>query len=498
MAAASDAIVLVDAEARIVLFNRAAEALFGWEASAIRGQSLERLIPERFRPRHRAEMREVGRSEQPSRPNPERLLVQGLRLDGSSFEAELSVGRIPTEQGDFKMAIVRRVEGPERRRLVQAQKLEAVGRLAAGVAHDFNNLLSTMQCSVYLARLAGDDAKARETELDEIHAAVQRGAALTRQLLGFAKRRAGLVRPLDLTEVLSSMRGLIARIVGEDLILTSSLSVGAGTIRADPSRLEQLVMNLVANARDAMPRGGDLRIETERVRVETPRPSIGATLEPGEYARLRITDTGEGMSPEVMARAFEPFFTTKDVGLGTGLGLSTVRDVVHEQGAHLLVESELGVGTRFEVYFPSVDDSPSEPEMSPGTPMPTPGPGRILLVEDDEALRRATARILERAGYEVVQARSGPDALERPELASGSIHLLLTDVILPAMSGGDLAKRLAIQEPGLPILLMSGYGEAELLERGVDRAAHPFLTKPYTIRELLTAVRAAIDGEEEE
>lgn len=480
-----DAIVTVDREGTILLFNHAAETLFACTAEDALGKLIDIFLPSESRSEHRGS--------DPQELRPARRQVVGKRLSGEHFPAEVATSRMTIDRASFVTTIVRDISNRHvlEAQLMQAQKLEAVGRLAAGVAHDFNNLLSTMQCSIYLAKLSKGISDSLATELQEIDSAAQRGAALTRQLLGFAGRKAGLVQPIDLTVAVSQMRGLIERLIGEHLVFETAFEVGAGVILADPSRIEQATMNLVVNARDAMPRGGTLRIETLQTTTTAPLATVTGTMPPGRYTRLRVVDTGQGMSTEVMQHIFEPFFTTKAIGRGTGLGLSTVVDVVREHGAFLMVESHLGEGTCFDLYFPTIEEDATDDDSSP---VETPSLRAaneaiaVLLVEDDEPLRRATARILRQRGYRVEEAPSGADGLEIASRLGAGLSLLLTDVVLPSISGRDLATRIRTDCPNAQVLFMSGYGRAELEEHGIDPSAHPFLTKPYTIVGLLNAI----------
>ncbi len=374
--------------------------------------------------------------------------------------------------------------------LAESQKLESIGRLAGGIAHDFNNLLTVI---LSCAHTLGEDlreGKPRPEDVDEIRAAGERARDLTAQLLAFARKQVITPEPLDLNEVLRGMERLLRRVLDEDVRLETSLPEGLWPVRADRGQLGQVVLNLAVNARDAMPSGGRLAIETANVSLGA--DARGMELAPGPYVRLTLRDTGHGMSPEVRAHLFEPFFTTKPKGRGTGLGLPTVYGIVKQSGGHVQVESREGAGTAVHVYLPRCDE-PATPAR-PAAEVPRRGGSEtVLVVEDDRHVREVTVRTLREAGYRVMVAQGAAAALEASAQEPGPIDLLVTDVIMPGLDGRALAGKLSGHRPSLRILYVSGYAERVVAEHGVLAPGLEFLSKPFTPAALLDRVRAVLD-----
>jgi signal transduction histidine kinase/ActR/RegA family two-component response regulator len=376
------------------------------------------------------------------------------------------------------------------RSLSQAQRLEAVGSLAGGVAHDFNNLLTVISGSAGFA-LSGlpPDSPVRD-DVEEISRSSARAAALTRQLLAFSRRQ--ILQPvvLDVNEVVREMGTMLRRLISAEIELQLALGPDPATVKADPGQLEQVIVNLVVNARDAMPKGGKLLLETAIVDLDETYAEQHLGSRPGKHVMIAITDTGVGMDRQTQARIFEPFFTTKGEK-GTGLGLATVYGIVKQSGGSIWVYSEPEHGTTFKVYLPAVGESPGarlrEAEVAVG------GSETVLLVEDDDAVRRLGERMLRSAGYRVLVARSGPDALALVEEgAADAIHLLVTDVVMPGMRGSDLAERLMSRHPGLRVLFMSGYSDPTFLEHRLIARGAPFLQKPFSSDALVRKVREVL------
>ncbi|MEW6442052.1 MAG: PAS domain S-box protein [bacterium] len=375
--------------------------------------------------------------------------------------------------------------------LRQAQKMEAVGQLAGGVAHDFNNLLTVITgfSDMLLARVPENDP-GREF-LGNIREAGERAAALTRQLLAFSRKQILEPKVLDLNETVRNIEKMLRRLIGEDIVLTTALSPTLSRVKVDPSQMEQVVMNLAVNARDAMPRGGRLAIETRNVELNGDYCRLHPESKPGPYARLCVTDTGCGMTPEVKARIFEPFFTTKGAGKGTGLGLAAVFGIVKQSGGQIEIDSQVGVGTSFRIYLPAVEEAEASPRPDRVVEPAQPGRETILLVEDEEQVRQIARLALETQGYKVLEADGGPKAVSIAEAFDGPIQLLVTDVVMPEMNGRELAELLLVRRPALKVLFMSGYTMVRL---GMAGAPTAFLHKPFSPLALAKKVRDLLDG----
>jgi len=390
----------------------------------------------------------------------------------------------------------KRVEGALHRTegfLRQSQKMEAIGSLAGGVAHDFNNLLTVIlsYCSLLIADLKPADAM--RADLEEVQAAARRAADLTRQLLVFSRKQ--ILQPVlvDLTESALQVERMLNRLIGEDIELTTVGAPALGKVMADPSQIEQIIMNLAVNARDAMPEGGSLLIETADVVLDEAYAAEHAGVTPGRHVMLGVTDTGAGMDKALQARIFEPFFTTKEKGRGTGLGLSIVFGIVEQSGGSIAVDSEPGHGTTFRIYFPRADDAvASACETVNPDAVAQHGVETILLVEDDEQVRNVARMILRRSGYRVLEAQSGGDALLICEQHPAAIDLLLADVVMPRMSGCQLAARLKCIRPEMRVLYMSGYADNSIMEPGILDADIALLQKPLTLESLTRKVRLVL------
>jgi nitrogen-specific signal transduction histidine kinase/CheY-like chemotaxis protein len=386
----------------------------------------------------------------------------------------------------------------ERRRLeeqyLQAQKMEAIGRLAGGVAHDFNNILTII--TGYGDLLFGslpEDSRAREMAA-EVTRAGERAASLTRQLLAFSRQQLVAPRVLDLNAVVTDLERMLRRIIGEDIDLSCRLQPCLGSVKADQGQIEQVLMNLAVNARDAMPTGGKLTLETRKVELDAAYVRTHAEARPGPHVLLAVSDTGHGMTAEVKARLFEPFFTTKEKGKGTGLGLATVYGIVKQAGGHVGVYSEVGLGTTFKVYLPRVQEAASRGRSHAGQVVLPRGTETLLLVEDEAAVRALTRHVLGGCGFTILEADDGREALRTAQEHEGPIHLLVTDVVLPDLGGRVLVEQLLSVRPQMRVLYVSGYTDDAVVRHGILEDQVHFLSKPFSPAVLAQKVREVLDS----
>jgi len=491
---APDPLVAVNPEGRIVLVNAQAEQSFGYQREDLLGQSMDILVPQRLREKC-SELRSAFFEDPQANVFATGLEIYGLHKDGSEFPVEIKLSLLETEGGLLGSAAIRDLT--ERRKLEsqfrQAQKIESIGTLAGGIAHDFNNLLTVILS--YSNSLSEDlvaDSK-HQRAAEQIHRAAERGAALTRQMLAFSRRQVFQMRVVNLNEIIQELLKMLRRIIGEHIEVKANLSDDLRPVKADPGQLEQVLMNLSVNARDAMPKGGKLTFETRNVLLDEDfvRQNVGSS--PGPHILLAVSDTGTGMDAATLSRIFEPFFTTKDPGQGTGLGLAMVYGVVKQSGGSIWAQSKVGEGTTFKIYLPEAKVLAEVPAAKKPQISLKPGSETILLVEDDPGVRELVIAMLASQGYTVLAAEQLSDVESLCEKHWGSIHLLLTDMVLPKASGREIARRVGGLRPGVKILYMSGYtGDTLIHGHGFDEGS-AFLQKPFSRATLAAKVREVLD-----
>ncbi len=487
-----DAIITTDGRGRLTYFSRGAEAMFGYRAEEMIGTGVADIYPGGLE-----EARTVRR----------RLVEEGqlrnyesgfLAKDGRRVEVSASISLLRDAAGHVVGTLGLLKDIGERRRLEeqlrQSQKMDAIGQLAGGIAHDFNNLLTVIagRAQLILSRLRPEEPIHRDATL--VRTTADRAAALTQQLLAFSRKQVLQPQVLNLNTVVTAMEPMLGRLIREDIDLAVVPAEGLGRVKADPGQIEQVIVNLVVNSRDAMPQGGRLTIETADVELDAAYASRHFSVSPGSYVMLAVSDTGEGMDEQTRSRVFEPFFTTKDPGKGTGLGLATVYGIVKQSGGDIRLYSEPGSGTTFKIYLPRVAEmaAAADETTSRGGDVPR-GDETVLLVEDEPEVRDLAREILEGNGYTVLQGCDPLEAVLMAERHPGPIHLLLTDVIMPRQTGRALVERLRPLRPEMQVLYMSGYTNEAIVRHGVLDPDTLFIQKPFTPAALGHKVRAALD-----
>ncbi len=483
-----DAIIGKSLDGIVTDWNRGAERMYGYAAEEIIGKPLITIVPPE---RHE----EVTRILQTVRRGESVRYLESVRVgkDGKLVNVSITVSPIHDSAGNIVGASTIARNITEQRRaedqLRQAQKMEAIGRLAGGVAHDFNNILGIVVACAELLRDRVSAIPGLSQYVENIHKASDRGASLTRQLLAFSRKRPSSPIVMDLNERLRDTAKLLRPLMGDDVEVTLVNRSAASLIEADPGQIDQIVMNLAVNARDAMPKGGKLILETSTVSFDDAFARQHPPMSPGDYVLLAVSDSGVGMEPGIVSRIFEPFFTTKEVGKGTGLGLSTVYGIVQQSGGHIFVYSELGKGTTFKVYLPSAEDkierensAEIQPDVAKGAK------ATILLVEDDELIRGLTKQMLEEHGYQILEASDGVSALKLAHANGNRFDLVLTDVVMKTMSGPEMVRELNKSNLAPKVIYMSGYTGELIGEHEFEEAGSTLLEKPFTRSALLKAV----------
>ena len=487
----NDAIIMDDVQGRLVFANRRFREWFGCEDRDIRGVTLEDYVA----PEWHAALRDIHGRRMRGETAPDHFEFEGLRPDGSRIWIE---GLVTTVREDGQITGTQSAlrDITERKRIeaqyLQAQKMESIGRLAGGVAHDFNNLLTVINgyCAMLLSSLAEKDAS--RPYLEQILTAGEQAADLTQKLLTFSRKQLAHPKPLNLNLVVAEAEKILRRVLGEDIELITKLSPATGRVVCDVNQVHQVIMNLVVNSRDSMPNGGTLTIETKNVDMGESSTADHPGVAPGSWVYLGVSDTGVGMSEEVKRHLFEPFFTTKDPGKGTGLGLATVYGIVRQSGGAIRVDSQPDQGAAFHIYLPRIDAGvPAMDAAGIAETVPR-GSETVLLVEDRDAVRQLTGAVLERYGYRVLGAASGSEALELAAGYADTIHLLLTDVVLPQMNGRALADELRKARPEMKVLYVSGHSDEVLGQRGLLEAGVDYVKKPFNPDVLAAKVRETL------
>ena len=497
---AMDAILTVDGNQRIVVFNHAAEEIFRCQAADAIGRPLDKYIPARFREAHRQHIQEFGRTGVSGRSMYSPGTLWGVRSNGEEFPIEATISQTKTANEKLCTVILRDISVRKRAEddLRQAQKMEVLGQLAGGIAHEFNNYLSIiLGYSDHLETKVGEDESLRR-EFAEIKNATQKAASLTRQLLAFSRKQVIEPSVLDLNAAIWETHKLLRRLIPANIDVVPVLQPDLGKVKGDPAQIQQILINLVVNARDAMPQGGKVTIETSEVELDEEFASRNLEVQPGRYVMLSVSDTGQGMDADTASRIFEPFFTTKTQGKGAGLGLSTTYGIVKQSGGHVTVASVLGTGSTFRVYIPALAASDHGGTGNGRSELVQPGIETILVAEDDSALRRLIRMTLEQNGYKVLEAKDGQEAFSICERYAGPIGLIVTDLMMPRVTGLQLKEKVVALRPETKFLLISGYPDDSVNKLAEPAANADFLEKPFRPGELVLKVRELLNAESEE
>jgi two-component system, cell cycle sensor histidine kinase and response regulator CckA len=486
------AIIAINLEAQITMWNPAAERFFGWRQSEV----LLKAIP--IIPNVRADEFNVLFEQSQKGGSIASFRTQRKRKDGTLLDVSLSTATLHNQDGAITGMMGIYVDITEQRaleeQLKQSQKIEAIGRLAGGVAHDFNNLLTAIIGYSDLALNHLEDKDQLRKKIEEIKKTANRATSMTRQLLAYSRKQLIVPRVLDLNTIIQEMQKMFRQLIGEDIEVVTQLDETIGRVEADESQIQQVILNLIINARDAMMEGGTLRISTQNIYLDEAYANRFLDVQSGDHVCLSVADTGCGIEPKIQSQIFEPFFTTKEPGKGTGLGLSTVYGIVKQSNGHIVVESKVGEGTCFKVFLPHVDKKLEASSVSASSSSTLPhGTETILVVDDDESIRSLVSEVLRECGYKVLTANHGGEAVAICDTYKKSIDLLLSDVVMPHMSGRTLAENLSLYHPSIKMLFMSGYTDDVLVRHIVIDATPLFLQKPFTAEELAFKVREVLD-----
>jgi two-component system cell cycle sensor histidine kinase/response regulator CckA len=496
---AMDAILTIDRNQRIIVFNKAAEQIFRCTASEALGQSIDKFIPERFRAIHGQHILGFATTGVTARSMYSPGTLFALRADGEEFPIEAAISQVECDDEKLFTVILRDISARRRMEaeLLQAHKMEAVGQLAGGIAHEFNNFLGVI---LGFSELLSEEAVENEGVgrlVTEIKAATQHAASLTRQLLAFSRKQVLEPQVLDINRSIWEGHKLLRRLVPANIDVVPVLAPTIGRVRADAGQFQQILVTLVGNARDVMPQGGKVVIETADAELDETYASQHLDLQPGSYVLLSVTDSGLGMNAETRSHLFEPFYTTQDPGKGTGLGLSTVYGIVKQSGGHISVESIEGKGTTFRIYLPRIQEATEESDIRTSRPIERKhtGPATILVVEDETALRRLICFSLEKRKHKVLAAKDGAEAFEIFRQHAAEIQLIVTDLMMPRMDGLELKQHIAALRPDVKFLLMSGYAEHLRDQHRGSLEGCAYLAKPFLPEELANKVSGLLSGD---
>ncbi|MCZ6904837.1 MAG: response regulator [Acidobacteria bacterium] len=493
-----DGVITTDSRERVTFMNRVAEALTGWKQEDAVGKELTQVLTILHKETRASAENPVTKALQEGQVVELAMDTVLVSSDGEEIPIADTAAPIVDDKGNLAGAVLVFRDITEHRRveesLRESHKMEAVGRLAGGVAHEFNNLLMVIRgySELLLQRSSANDLV--RTNAEEIRKAADRAASLTRQLLAFSRKQVLQPKVLDLNAVVTEVEKMLRRLIGEDIELVTALEPGLGPVKADPGQIEQIILNLAVNARDAMPRGGRLTLETSNVELDEDFARQHSSVASGPHVLLTVSDTGTGMDAETQSHIFEPFFTTKGWAKSTGLGLATIHGIVKQSGGIIWVESAPGRGTTFKFYLPRVEEAAAAEGKSTGLTTPSRNSETILVVEDEEGVRQLMREFLAGKGYTILEARDGTEAIQLAQQHRGPIHLLMTDVVMPGMSGGDLAQRLASLRPETKVIFVSGYTDDAIVQHGVREEGTVFLQKPFSLDALARTVREVLDS----